>query len=86
MEKKPSIMNIRCVAFGLMHSEDEEMKNIGYVLEERIKDYDKAEISKVRTYILGNITGIIDVLFLKHSIPGTVFEDVMEEIKKAIIY
>ena len=84
MKKKPSIMNIRCVAFDLSRSEDKKIRDIGDVLEASIKDYDKEENLRARAYILGIISGIIDVLFLQNVIPCTVFESVMDEIKNAI--
>ena len=86
MEKKPSIMNIRCVAFGLMHSEDENIRIIGYILEDRIKNYDEAEISKVRVYTLGGIKGILDMLFLQRVLPASVYTDSIHEIQNAIEY
>lgn len=84
MEKKPSIMNIRCVVFGLVHSEDENVRSIGYTLEDRIKDYDKEEVLMVRIYVLGVIKGALDILFLQGVIPASVYTDSMLEIQNAI--
>lgn len=84
MKQKPSIMNIRCVAFGLSRSEDKKIRDIGDVLEASIKDYDKEENLRARPYILGTISGIIDVLFLQNVVPCTVFESIMDEIKNAV--